>query len=173
MARLLVLRHGKTEIVSSSGQDIDRALVSRGFRNSRDMGALLHRHMPVPDLVLISPSMRTRQTAESVLGAMKYNQEPVVDDRIYNATVDDLQDVLADYAWDSKTVLIIGHNPGLILLTLTMLDSDDDQLAASVMDFPTCSLADIVFDAATLGDMRPGTGKLLSLLKPREIGFNS
>lgn len=173
MARLLVLRHGKTEIVAPSGDDFDRQLVSRGIRNSTDMGALIRRHMPKPDIVLVSPAMRTRQTAEHVLKAIDPALEPVFDDRIYNASGDRLHDVLTDFAWDSQTALIIGHNPGLILLVQMMMGEEDEHLAASVTDFPTCSLADLVFEPDTLGQLHHGSGKLLSLLKPREIGFNT
>ena len=172
MARLLVLRHGKTEIVSKSGEDFDRELVSRGIRNSTDMGALLRRHMPRPEMVMVSPAKRTRQTAHHVLSTLAPDIEPVIDDRIYNASGDTLFEVLTDYAHDCKTAMFVGHNPGMILLIQMMLAAEDEHLFATVADYPTCTLTDLVFDADTIGDIKPGQGKLLSLLRPREIGFN-
>ncbi len=35
MARLLILRHGKTELVSETGRDFDRKLVERGKEIAR------------------------------------------------------------------------------------------------------------------------------------------
>lgn len=171
MARLLVLRHGKTELASESGRDFDRELVSRGRRNSADMGALIRDHMPKPDMVLASPAMRTRQTAEWVLSTLDPECQPVFDDHIYNASGEALFRSLKEHAGGASTVLMIGHNPGMVLLSQMMLPADDEHSAAALTHFPTCALADIAFDDESLGGAEPGQGKLLSLLRPSELGF--
>ena len=173
MARLIVFRHGKTEIVSSTGRDFDRELVSRGQRNSVQMAGMIRNHMKTPDIVIVSPAMRTRQTAEHALPAIGYHDDPVFDERIYNATGDTLYDVLRDHAADKKTALIIGHNPGLIILMDILMAVDEDHNASLIADFPTASVGDVVFEADTFADVMPNSGKLLSLLRPRELGFNS
>ena len=173
MARLLVFRHGKTEIVSRTGKDFDRALVTRGERNSAQMARMLKSHMPKPDIVMVSPATRTRQTAEHALPVLGYHDEPVIDERIYNATGDMLYDVLRDHAADKKTALIIGHNPGLIILMDILMAVDEDHNASLIADFPTASVGDVVFEADTFGQVLPNSGKLLSLLRPRELGFNN
>ena len=173
MARLIVFRHGKTEIVSSTGKDFDRELVTRGEKNSAQMAGMIKNHMSRPDVVIISPAKRTRQTAEHALPALGFNGDPIVDDRIYNATGDTLYDVLRDHASDHKTALIIGHNPGLIILMDILMAVDEDHNASLIADFPTASVGDVVFEASTFKDVMPNSGKLLSLLRPRELGFNS
>ena len=172
MARLIVFRHGKTEIVSNTGRDFDRELVSRGQRNSVQMAGMIKNHMKTPDIVIVSPAMRTRQTAKYALPAMGYHDDPVIDERIYNATGDTLYDVLRDHAADKKTALIIGHNPGLIILMDILMSVDEDHNASLIADFPTASVGDVVFEADTFADVMPNSGKLLSLLRPRELGFN-
>ena len=171
MARLIVFRHGKTEIVSGTGRDFDRELVSRGQRNSVQMAGMIRNHMKTPDIVIVSPAMRTRQTAEYALPALGYHDDPVIDERIYNATGDTLYDVLRDHAADKKTALIIGHNPGLIILMDILMAVDEDHNASLIADFPTASVGDVVFEADTFKDVMPNSGKLLSLLRPRELGF--
>ena len=168
MARLLVLRHGKTEAVSASGRDFDRDLVPRGRRNSADMGELLRRGAPLPDVVLASPAARTRQTAECVLSTLAPGTAPVFDDRIYGGSAATLLEAVVQHAGSASTALLIGHNPGMILL-VRMLVPDEGSAQAS--HFPTCALADIEFDPGTLGEAEPGGGRLLALLRPKELGF--
>lgn len=173
MARLIVFRHGKTEIVSDTGKDFDRALVTRGERNSAQMAAMLKSHMPKPDVVLVSPARRTRQTAEHALPVLGYTEDPIIDERIYNATGDTLYNVLRDHAGDKKTALIIGHNPGLIILMDILMAVDEDHNAGLIADFPTASVGDLVFEADSFDQVMPDSGKLLSLLRPHELGFNT
>ena len=171
MARLLVLRHGKTEFASASGKDFDRALVSRGRENSSAMGELIGRDMPKPEVVLASPATRARQTAEGVLSALDPGGEAVSDDRIYGGSAETLWDVVVDHAGGAPCALIIGHNPGMVDFVQMMVSASDGEDAASATHFPTCALADIGFEAGTLGEAGPGQGKLLSLLRPKQLGF--
>ena len=170
MARLLVLRHGKTEFASESGRDFDRELVTRGRRNSTDMGELIRSRMPAPEVVLASPAARTRETAGLVLSTLDPEAEPVLDDRIYGGSADKLLDVVGEHAGGAASALVIGHNPGLILFVQMMVSADGGEGAAA-SHFPTCALADIEFDAASLGEAVPGSGRLLGLLRPKELGF--
>ena len=62
MDRLILFRHGKAEADSASGDDFDRRLAPRGVRESAAMGRSLAELGMCPDLVLASPSARTRET---------------------------------------------------------------------------------------------------------------
>ena len=170
MARLLILRHGKAENFADSGHDKDRRLVRRGEENAKYMGKQIKDHMKKPDLVLVSSATRTQETASFVMKAL--GDIPVVtEDRIYNADGETLWDIITDYAHDDKTVLIIGHNPGLIILMYMLMDDDGMRGQNNISDFPTCSLAELVFDANKIGDIKQKTGTLLSLLRPRDLGI--
>ncbi len=173
MARLLVFRHGKTETTSRSGKDFDRALIVRGERNSVQMAGLLKKGSPMPDVVMVSPAVRARQTADHALPALGYQDEPVIDERIYNASGDTLWDVVRDHAADTETAMIIGHNPGLVILMDILMSADGDHDRADIADFPTAAVGEIVFEADTFDQVTPGSGRLLSLLRPKELGFNA
>ena len=170
MARLLILRHGKAENVSESGHDRDRRLVRRGEDNALYMGKQIRDHMKRPDRVLISSAARTQETAKQVMSCLG-DIPSITEDRIYNADGETLWDVITDYAHEDKTVLIIGHNPGLIILMYMLLDDDGMRSQSNISDFPTSSLAELVFDAQTIGDIKQKTGTLLSLLRPRDLGL--
>ena len=69
MDRLILLRHGKAERDSESGDDFDRKLTARGVRESAATAATLADMGMIPDLVLVSSSARTRGTWAAAQGA--------------------------------------------------------------------------------------------------------
>src|SRR6478736_1625210 len=66
---LLVIRHAKAEDQSVSGSDFDRALVEKGYEQSRRLGRFLKKVDRRPDVVLASPLVRAQQTAETLCEA--------------------------------------------------------------------------------------------------------
>lgn len=61
---LLLIRHGKAE--GHGGNDGERALVDKGWKQSRAVGEFLAANGLLPDLILTSPLVRARETAEGV-----------------------------------------------------------------------------------------------------------
>lgn len=61
---LLLIRHGKAE--GHGGNDGERALVEKGWKQSRAVGEFLAANKLLPDVVLTSPLVRARETAEGV-----------------------------------------------------------------------------------------------------------
>ena len=66
--QLILLRHGKAEDRHPEG-DRFRALVEKGHAQARRAGELLKAATAVPDIVLTSPLVRARQTAETFCDA--------------------------------------------------------------------------------------------------------
>ena len=66
MARVTLIRHGKAERSKLGIQDFDRPLTSRGQINASAVGLFLASHRMLPQLVLVSPSARTRETYEFI-----------------------------------------------------------------------------------------------------------
>jgi len=62
---LLVIRHGKAEGCVLGG-DGERALVSKGYAQAKRLGRLLKQAERLPMIVLTSPLLRARQTAETL-----------------------------------------------------------------------------------------------------------
>ncbi len=60
---LILLRHGKAEDLNPDG-DGARALVEKGRKQARRAAKLLKRAKLLPDIVLTSPLVRARQTAD-------------------------------------------------------------------------------------------------------------
>jgi phosphohistidine phosphatase len=74
---LVLLRHAKADRPNGV-PDVDRPLTERGHADSALAGAWLVKHGYVPDLVLASPSRRTRQTWHSVAVALANAGSPTV-----------------------------------------------------------------------------------------------
>ena len=66
MKTVLILRHAKSSWSNPSLADIDRPLNKRGKNDAPRMGTLIKEQDIVPDLILSSPALRARKTAEAV-----------------------------------------------------------------------------------------------------------
>jgi phosphohistidine phosphatase len=125
---LVLLRHAKAENPAGVADD-RRPLSARGHADAQAAGAwLATRH--APDLVLCSPTKRTRQTWGAVAANLP-GVEPVVkyERRIYLGGADDLLDMVREIEESMSSVLVIGHNPTLSQLAFDLdpeggLDSD-------------------------------------------------
>jgi phosphohistidine phosphatase len=147
MQRLILMRHGKAER-SAPGGDAARALTERGRADAALMARLLVQEDLVPDLALVSPALRTRQTWESAAPAFPEARAEVLD-ALYHAPAATIF-ALAE-ASGADTVISIGHNPGLHSLMVALLregSSGAALIARAESGFPTASVAAFTFDAA-------------------------
>lgn len=173
MRRLLLLRHAKTEPDAPSGQDQDRRLDDRGHRDAAEIGGWIAEHPPVPDLVLVSPAVRTRETWDLVRDAVKSaGPQPKVEfpPDLYGADPGQLLTTIRmASATDPKRLMLIGHNPGMHELALTLTGSGGDEAAKQALgdNLPTSGLA--IFDFATddWNEVSFRRGKLVQFVSPK------
>lgn len=114
MKRLTLLRHAKSSWDHPELRDIDRPLNSRGRRDAPLMGQVCRDNLPAPDLVLLSPSRRTRETVEAFLESWGMGHVPsIVDDRLYGAGISEWDDVVSGHADSTRHILGCAHQPGI------------------------------------------------------------
>ena len=65
------------------------------------------------------------------------------------------------------SVMVIGHNPGLVVLLHNLVE--EPPAAVNMSYFPTCCLADVGFDAKQISDIQPESGRLLTFTRVREL----
>jgi len=153
MDRLILLRHGKAEADSVSGDDFDRRLAPRGIRESAEMAAQLADMGFKPDVALVSPAARARGTWESAVDAFP-GAETRFDDQLYHADSGTIRRVAEAAGASSGTVIVVGHNPGLQELTIQLLmegAAPSSLIARAQRHFPTAAAAVFLFD----GNGRP------------------
>jgi phosphohistidine phosphatase len=108
---LVLLRHAKAEHTPGV-RDPDRRLTRRGHDDSAAAGAWLAAQGLVPDLVVCSPSRRTRETWRAVARALGAEAATTEDQRIYNADDgEDLLEVVTETDDSVRVLLMVGHNP--------------------------------------------------------------
>lgn len=107
--RIYIIRHGKAEDQSGTGLDADRALRKRGHKQAQWLARTLGELPQSPGLVLSSPYVRARETAEPIWEAL--GQQAQFDDRLgADRSLSDAMDVLVD-ARGAEAVALVGHNP--------------------------------------------------------------
>jgi phosphohistidine phosphatase len=155
---IILLRHANANNAVSGESDEGRELSSHGHDEAssaaawlRSCGAPIHR-------LLCSPSVRTRQTAQPILGVIGKG-EVRYEQRIYNATPGELMDVLAENV-DVERLLLIGHNPGLETLAALLATGQ----SGDYRGMPPAGIAWLSLPADS--PIEPGAAKLVHFWSP-------
>jgi phosphohistidine phosphatase len=168
--RLLLLRHAKS--AWPDVPDDARPLNDRGRRDTPVIGRWLQSSGYVPDLVLCSTASRTRETW--CLLAPELDADPPVryEQRIYEATALSLLHLLREAGNGYRTVLLIGHNPGLMELAIGIAQMADgpagEPLERIRGKFPTAAVAVLEF-CGEWADLTPGEVRMTDFAAPKEI----
>ena len=139
--RLLLIRHAKAK---QGNRDIERPLARRGRDDARVIGEWLDRHA-VPDLAVISPAVRTRQTWECALAALPTDPAVVVDERLYDNTVGDLIAAVRGCDESVSTLALVGHNPSMQAMAARAQRQSDAGMEA-LLSYPTSTIGLLDFD---------------------------
>ncbi len=101
---LLLWRHAEAE---DGDDDLKRRLTERGERQAQRMATWILRHQPKDLRIVVSPAVRTQQTAEALKLPFETNRKIGPD-----ACVSEL---IAASGWPHAkgSVLIVGHQPSL------------------------------------------------------------
>ena len=114
MKRLTLMRHGDARWKDAKLSDLERPLNRRGSAAAEAMARRLLELELVPDLMLVSPAVRTQQTAEIVARELSIPTRRVVrEERLYLAAVGDLLHVVRDTGPRISHLLLVAHNPGI------------------------------------------------------------
>ncbi|CAL9598832.1 SixA phosphatase family protein [Streptomyces sp. enrichment culture] len=166
LRRLFVLRHAKSAWPEGVA-DHDRPLSARGRRDAPAAGRALADAGRLPGQALCSTAVRARLTWEGA--SAQWGTPPPVrfDPRLYMAGVPELLAVLHEVPDEIRTVLLIGHNPGLEDLVLTLAgDGLDDALDRVRVKFPTSAIAVLAWRGGW-PDLTAGSALLTSFTVPR------
>jgi phosphohistidine phosphatase len=148
MDRLILLRHGKAEPESASGEDFDRRLTPRGVRESARMAKALADLGFGPDLVLVSPAARARDTWATAEPAFPQAKVSFAED-LYHAASEEVRQTAENAGRTAKTVMVVGHNPGLQELTVRLLregGAPPTLITQAQGRFPTAAASVFLFD---------------------------
>ena len=135
MKILLILRHAKSSWKNPGLADINRPLNKRGKRDAPRIGMLLREQDLVPDIILSSPAVRARETAQAVSIESGYEYDIEIHDEFYLGDPYSFIETLTAMPDQIKKALIVAHNPGL--------EEFLDVLTGESARMPTSALAQI------------------------------
>ncbi len=137
---LTLIRHAKSSWADQGLADRERPLNDRGRRDAPEMGRRLAVRGLSPDLLLSSPVVRARTTAEEIAAELGYPPADIVyDERIYTADLDTLFRIVQDLDDSDNHVVMFGHNPGFESLADLLTDEVIGRM-------PTCCVVSFEFD---------------------------
>ncbi len=163
---ILLLRHGHSA-ADPSLADSERPLSAQGRRDSWRLGGLLGRLDLTIDLVLCSPALRARQTAELAAkgtGAGGGSPEVRAEPRLYEAKAEGYLEVLCSLPARAACVLLVGHNPAIRQAAAALLGCGPEAIR-----FPPAALACLEAPADDWAALRAGSCMLQWLLTPAMI----
>lgn len=170
MRTLILLRHAKSGWDDPALDDIDRPLSARGERDAPRMGREIAARGWLPELVLCSPARRTRQTIELARPFLPPEMRVSFVTEIYEAPHKAILAVIRTAPPSVKTLMVVGHNPGLedLAASIAGCGSDPAALARLGRKYPTGAVARFVLDKdwQALG---PGDARLTDFVLPKEL----
>jgi phosphohistidine phosphatase len=163
---LVLLRHGKSAYPPGV-DDHQRPLAPRGRREASLAGAWIAGHLPPVDHIICSTAERTRQTLQAT-GIETPSALVDFTDAIYEAYPDELLELVAAANPADRTLLLIGHAPGLPMLAEELAGPGSNRAALGALSakFPTSAIAVLAVDGPWSG-VSPDTTRLVDFIIPR------
>ena len=140
---------------------------ARGRKAARAMAAHVRTAGIRPDLILCSPALRARATFELLqpsLGAGAIE----IDDDLYTFEATVILERLRRLPGDTGGAMVVGHNPAIADLAVA-LAHEGDRLGDLTAKYPTGALADLEVDIDRWSALRPGCGRLISFVTPKDL----
>ncbi|MEQ8334143.1 histidine phosphatase family protein [Nisaea sp.] len=167
---LLLLRHAKSSWSAPAHNDFERPLNPRGERAATIVGMMMKQEGIVPDLILCSSARRTLQTMDLIRPYLPRACPVEKSSTIYEAGIEQIFAALAEVPDNIKMLLVIGHNPGLERLAVSLCgEAVGEDMVRLREKFPTGALAFIELKIDDWKKIAPGTGQLQRFVTPKDL----
>ncbi|HJQ56054.1 MAG TPA: histidine phosphatase family protein [Vineibacter sp.] len=170
MKELLLMRHAKAVAAAMALGDLGRPLNGRGRRATATVARELHRLGARPELILCSPSRRTRETLDVLLETFTPPPPTSIEPDLYLAEAARLLKRLRRIEPTIDSALLIGHNEGLAEAAIGLTgDGEPPAIASMRSKFPTGAVAWLRLPIDDWAQLGPAGGKLVAFLRPRDL----
>lgn len=158
MKKLYIVRHAQKEVEKAGQDDYDRPLSNKGLEDAQKMADKLFDKGYRPDLIVSSPAVRTRQTSEIFAKTLRYTKTIMYNEVLYMAYLNELQETLT-YTFDTvESMILVGHNPSLTALALTLVGFKEEIAMGAMVE--------VEFDCDSWIDISKENARLISYTKP-------
>jgi phosphohistidine phosphatase len=177
MRQLLLLRHAKSSWDDATQSDHARALNPRGRAAAKAMRGVIRNLGLTPDVILVSSARRTLQTLDALA---PWDETPIIEmmDGLYLATPAKILGILGGVSETVRSLMVVGHNPGLHELAMTLtgahgLASAQNSTAQLLAEgFPAGALVEFSIPQswhAVQASGGEGGGRLVRFIRPRDL----
>lgn len=160
MKELILIRHAKSSWSNPLLDDFERPLNKRGEKNAPFMAKVLKQKGLTPDLIISSPSIRTKQTLDYFIQEFDYKGEIIFEESIYEAPFENLLKVIKNIDDKYKTIFLFGHNPGLNDLVDFLIGNFEENI-------PTSGVLQLNFDIKKWENLKEKIGILEFFIYPK------
>jgi phosphohistidine phosphatase len=123
----------------------------------------------LPDRVLVSPALRTRDTWRLVAAELPVHPRVAFAEALYDASPEDILGQIRKADPSSGCLVVVGHNPGLEELAKRLAGPASEARARKRVEekFPTAAVARFVLE----GDWSSlASARLTHCLRPKDLG---
>ena len=158
----MILRQAKSSWADGSLDDGQRPRNGRGESDAPRVGGLIRRQSLLPDLIVSSDAVRAETTARAVAAAAGYDGKIQLSPDLYHATPAAIVEVVRKIPDSARTLMIVGHKPGLEDLVA--------QLTGQRVELPTAALVHISLPVDRWADVDGSReAKLVDIWHPRNF----
>jgi len=165
LKRLTLVRHAQADVQLPGQSDWQRPLTKRGLHDAEEMARRLKVQRLKPDLILASPAIRARQTAEIFAKTLRSHASDQLQfaDELYLAEPKVLLECIHTLGGTHVHVLLVAHNPGITEFA--------DQLSQErcVEAMPTCAIFTAEFSIKKWDELLPASGVHVELDYPHRV----
>ena len=160
------MRHAKSDW-SQGTSDFERPLSKRGRKAAKRMGRFLTDERIRPDLILCSPSRRTRDTLARLLPHLGGLREIQFIPGLYEQMAGDYLGIVRAFGADAENLMLIGHNSATHETAVALaVGSHGPDFADLATAFPTAAMA--IFETnAIWSEIGPENVTLERYVQPR------
>lgn len=159
---LVLMRHAKSDWSDGSLGDHDRGLNARGQRDAPRMAQWLAQLEIVPDRILCSSAIRTRQTVSLMTPHWPSQPEVSYCQSLYLSAPETMLETINSDGLDAEVLMLVAHNPGTTHLV--------GLLAGSYIEMPTAAIAIFQVDLSAWEQLRSSTpAELLHYMRPKAL----
>ena len=158
--KLYIIRHAKSSWKDLELDDFERPLNKRGRANAPFMGKILKEKNIKPDVILSSPALRAKSTAEIIVREANYSKEIVFKENLYEASLNALLKTLRNVDDANDVVFLFGHN--------FSINDFVEEYVNLYENVPTCGVVEMEFDCDSWREIDATNAKLISFDYPKK-----
>ncbi|HEY1047432.1 MAG TPA: hypothetical protein VGF79_13380 [Bacteroidia bacterium] len=158
MKTIVLMRHAKSEPSAFLKSDFERKIIERGISDVKKISTYFLSKYEMPQLVLSSSAMRTKQTIQLFLETTDIKRIPEYIEGLYHAQASKMLDIINEKIVGYDSAMIVGHNFGISQLANILSSSGAEEMSTS-------SICILEFKDRIM----PYEGKLIEYIKPKLI----